>query len=166
MHKRIKENAPRGHYLVDFGRGNPHNSSCRLRVTEANQAERRKGGNQRMKLVKFSGKIESAYGKAVSPALSYDAEFEAFENFAEVTAAKAELSEKQQIDVLNNQSKANARQKAMQAALDAAGIVKPDVKTDPQLRLRRMYDLFVANGSTEDEAKQEASNALNIAWED
>ena len=117
-----------------------------------------------MKTTKFSGVIENAYGKKLDAPISFEAEYEAFENKAEVEAAGAMLKDEEIVDFRNAQAKANARQKAMQVALDAAKIVKPTLENDPDLRLRKMYDIFIANGSTHDEARENAATALNLKW--
>src|SRR5262245_15861989 len=113
-----------------------------------------------MKTEKFSGTIESAYGKPVSPALKFEGEYNAFENKEEV-ASKNELpSDDELVAFVNNKRKANARQKAMQAALDAAGYEKPTLETDPQLQLRTLYKVFTAAGKSDAEAKTLASSTL------
>lgn len=119
-----------------------------------------------MKTTKFSGVIENAYGKKLDAPITFDAEFDAFETKAEVEKANELLKDEEVVDFRNAQRKANARQKAMQAALDAAGIVKPTLENDEQLRLRKMYDIFVANGSTPEEARANAAAALNLVWSD
>jgi len=119
-----------------------------------------------MKTVSFNGVIENAYGKKLDAPITFDTTFEAFETKAEVEKANELLKDEEIVDFRNAQRKANARQKAMQAALDAAGVVKPTLENDEQLRLRKMYDIFVANGSTHDEARASAAAALNLTWAD
>jgi len=118
-----------------------------------------------MKTEKFKGKIENAYGKPLAVALPYEAEFDSFESIAEVNAANAYPKDADIVDFLNAKAKANARQKGMQVALDAAGIIKPTLENDGQLRLRSMLKILVAAGKTEDEAKALASATLGIEWE-
>lgn len=119
-----------------------------------------------MKTEKFDGLMESAYTKKLETPIKFAGEFEAYENIGEVRAAKDEPSDKEIVDFLNNKRKANARQKSMQAALDAAGIARPTLENDAQLRLRKMYDIFVANGSSHDEARALAASNLKLTWED
>lgn len=119
-----------------------------------------------MKATKFSGVIENAYGKKLETPITFDAEYDAYENHDEVVAEKDELKPQEVVDFRNAQKKANARQKAMQVALDAANIVKPTLENDEQLRLRKMYDIFIANGSAHDEARKNAAAALNLKWSD
>ena len=118
-----------------------------------------------MKSETFEAVAETAYGKKLDTPIPYSGSFDAYEAYSELVAAKDELKNDEQVKVRNAERKANARQKALQAALDAAGIVKPTAENDPQFRLKRMYDLYVANGSSHDEARNLASAALNIAWE-
>jgi hypothetical protein len=113
----------------------------------------------------FEGVMENAYGKPLATPIKFGGTYEAFESRDEIVAARKDLSDKEIVDVVNNKEKANARQKAMQAALDAAGIVKPTLETDTQLRLRKMYDVLVANGSTHDEARAIAATTLKLTWD-
>jgi hypothetical protein len=119
-----------------------------------------------MKTETFDGVMENAYGKKLDAPIAFSGEYEAYENHAEVVSAKDELNEKEVVDFRNNQRKANARQKAMQAALDAAGIVKPTIENDEQLRLKKMYDVLVANKATHDEARAVAAATLKLNWAD
>ena len=118
-----------------------------------------------MKVEKFEGVMENAYGKKLESPIKFGGQYDAFENIAEVNSAIAYPKDKEIVDFLNTKEKANARQKAMQAALDAAGIVKPTLETDSQLRLRKMYDILVANGSSEAEAKAIAATTLGLSWD-
>jgi hypothetical protein len=118
-----------------------------------------------MKTVKFSGVSEKAYKKPITP-LKYEAEFQAFENIGEVRQQNAFPSDSLVVKLINRQNKANARAKAMQAAWDAAGLIKPTLENDEQLRLTGMFKILVAAGKSEDEAKAIASATLGIEWED
>jgi len=109
---------------------------------------------------KFNGTIESAYGSPVSPALKFNGTFEAFQTADEIKAANEYPSEADIIDFVNNKRKANARQKEMQATLDAAGYVKPTLETDVQLQLRTLIKVFVASGKSQAEAQTIAETSL------
>lgn len=113
-----------------------------------------------MKNEKFTGTIESAYGKAVSPAIKFDGTYSAFENVQELTDARKYPTDADIIQFVNNKEKANARQKAMQAALDAAGYEKPTLESDVQLQLKTLIKVFIANGKTEQEAVNIAETTL------
>lgn len=115
---------------------------------------------------KFSGEVANFYGKPIVPALKYEAEVTKFENIDEVNAAGEYPKSSEIVDYLNAKRKANERQKAMQRAVDNAGIQKPTLENDSQLRLKKMADIFIANGSTEAEAKASAAAALGLTWDE
>jgi hypothetical protein len=119
-----------------------------------------------MKRETFEAVAESAYGKKLETPIKYAGTFEAYESFSEVVSANDLLKEKEVVDFRNTQKKANARQKALQAALDAAGIVKPTLENDDQLKLKKMYEIFIAAKNTHDEARTKAAAALNLEWID
>lgn len=119
-----------------------------------------------MKTETFEGTMENAYGKPLAQPIAFSGEYSAYENIAEVTAANDLLKDKEVVDVRNAQAKSNARQKAMQAALDAAGIVKPTLENDGQLRLKSMHKILVASGKTDAEARTIAANIVGESWSD
>jgi hypothetical protein len=112
----------------------------------------------------FEGVMENAYSKKLDTPIKFSGTYQACENKDEIPANKLP-TDNDIVDWVNNKEKANARQKAMQTALDAAGIVRPTLENDSQLRLKKMYDILVANGSTEDEARAIASTTLKLNWE-
>lgn len=111
-----------------------------------------------------SGVMENAYGKPLAAPIAFEGEYTAYASFQEVVDAKDELKPEEVVKVRNEQRKAAARQKAMQAALDAAGIVKPTLENDEQLRLKKMFDVLVANGTPEATARTQAETILNLKW--
>jgi hypothetical protein len=117
-----------------------------------------------MKKETFSGTIEQAYGKSLDTAISYEAEYNLFESAAELRQANEWPSDSDIVKFKNAQAKANARQKATVAALDAAGIIKPTLENDEQLRLREMVKILVAAGKSEAESRTLASATLGIEW--
>jgi hypothetical protein len=117
-----------------------------------------------MKTVKFDGTIESAYGNPVSPALSFAGEYQAFENIDEVRQKNEVPSDDEVVTFCNNKRKANARQKSMTAALEAAGIEKPTLETDALLRLKTLYKVFIASGKSEQEARDLATSTIGVEW--
>ena len=131
-----------------------------------------------MKTQTVKGKMENAYGKALaaqqynegfSPvnSLPYEGTWEAYTSIEEVKAANDFPSDKQVVKLLNTARKNKARAQYMTEALDAAGIIKPTLETDDQLKLKTMYDVFKSvKGTSETEAREKASNALGIAWAD
>jgi hypothetical protein len=117
-----------------------------------------------MKVVKFEGTIENAYGKPVQPALAFTGQFDAFETIDEIRAKNEYPSDDEVITFVNNKRKANARQKSMGSALEAAGFEKPTLENDEQLRLRTLYKVFVASGKDEAEARALASSTIGVEW--
>lgn len=126
---------------------------------------------------KFKGTIESAYGQTLQTPLKFEGSFDAFgvekpTSDADHAAAIEEIKAKNEfpkdediVNFVNNKRKANARQKSMQAAMDAAGIVKPTLETDEQLQLRTIYKALVASGKyTDEKAKEIASTTLGVQW--
>ncbi len=117
-----------------------------------------------MKTETFEGVMEQAYSRKLDTPIKFSGDFSAFENKPEIPAnllpTDADI-----VDWVNNKAKANARQKAMQAALDAAGIVRPTLENDEQLRLRKMYDILVANKTSHEEARAIAAATLGLKWE-
>jgi hypothetical protein len=113
-----------------------------------------------MKTEKFAGTIENAYGKAVTPALRFEGEFSAFETIEELREKNEYPSDDEVIALVNNKRKANARQKSMQSALDAAGYEKPTLENDRQLQVKTLVKVFLAAGKSEAEAIKLAESTL------
>jgi hypothetical protein len=113
-----------------------------------------------MKNERFSGTIESAYGKPVTPALKFDGTFDAYESVEEIRVKNDYPSDDEIVAFKNNQRKANSRQKAMQAALDAAGYEKPTLENDRALQVRTLVKVFLAAGKSEAEATALAESTL------
>lgn len=113
-----------------------------------------------MKSEKFSGTIESAYGKPVTPSLKFDGTFDAYESVEEIRAKNDYPSDDEIVSFTNNKRKANARQKAMQSALDAAGYEKPTLENDRALQVKTLVKVFMAAGKSEAEATALAESTL------
>ena len=123
------------------------------------------------KTVKFDGAMANAYGTALKDAtykdgfspveqIAFRGTFEEVLNFEDIPKDE-KLDEKDILKVVNDARKANARQKAMQDALDNAGVVKPTLESSPELQLRNMVKSLVASGKyTEETATQFAKAAL------
>jgi hypothetical protein len=114
---------------------------------------------------KFSGTIENYYGKPLATALSYEAETDNFDGIDEVKSANEFPKDSEIVTFVNAKRKAVIRQRAMQAAVDAAGIVKPTLENDGQLRLKNVFKILVAGGTPEAEARDIASTATGVSWE-
>lgn len=147
-----------------------------------------------MGIEKFDGEVKNYWGKpltelarkdgskntiAVLPFAgtfnSYGPTDKSVENYtdADFDAAYAEMKEKNEIPSLkeivqlgNNKRKAAARQKAMLAVVNAAELVQPTLENDSQLRLKKMYDIFIANGDSHEVARESAAAALRLTWAD
>jgi hypothetical protein len=114
-----------------------------------------------MKAETFKGTIESAYGSPLATPLSFSGSFDAYESYDEASTANDLPSRDEQLAFVNNKRKANARQKAMQTALDAAGINKPTLD-DPQVQLKTIIKALVASGKSEADATQIAEATLGV----
>jgi hypothetical protein len=109
----------------------------------------------------------TAYGKKLDNPVPYSYAWEEYANPAEMLAAGDGLSAEEQVKVRNVERKSKARQSALTAALEAAGISKPDIKTDEQLRLKEFVKVLMSSGKyTEDAARALASSTLGVEWED
>lgn len=107
----------------------------------------------------------TAYGQPINPPLKYDYSWEIYTSKDELVAAKDELTLDEQVKVRNSEHQTAARQKAQQAAYDAAGIVKPTIETDDQLRLREFFKILMSSKKySEQEARTLAAGTLGIDW--
>ena len=107
-----------------------------------------------------------AYGKTLETPIVYTYGWDEYESYGEVASANDLLTNDEVKKVRNDERKSLARQKAQSAAFDAAGIVKPDINNDPQLRLKNMAAILVASGQSEAEARKNAAVMLNTEWDD
>jgi hypothetical protein len=107
----------------------------------------------------------TAYGQKLTTPITYSYKWVNYQTIAEVDAAQDRLSDEETIKVRNTERQSNARQKALTAALDAAGIVKPTLENDEQLRLREMFKVLMSGKKyTEEQARDLASKTLGIEW--
>lgn len=90
-----------------------------------------------MKSETFKGEVASAYGNQLPKAIQFSGAYQAFENAEEVKTANQWPNDSDIVDFVNTRTKNNERQKAMTAALEAAGITKPD-PNDPVVVAARM----------------------------
>lgn len=116
-----------------------------------------------MKTEKFSGKMENAYGKVLPEAIKFDGTFEALENVEEVRTANEYPNDTEVVDWANAKRKASARQKSMNAALEAAGIAKPTLD-DPQVQLATIVKALRASGRSEEDAIALAETTLGVKF--
>lgn len=115
-----------------------------------------------MKTETFKGTIENAYGQPLEKALAFSGDFEKLEKGDEIPA-KEQPDADEILTYVNSKRKANARQKAMQAVLDAAGIEKPTLENNVDLQVKTMVKSLVASGKyNEEQATQFAKTALGL----
>jgi hypothetical protein len=106
-------------------------------------------------LESFDGVIENAYGRPLTqnkfkdgsspvPSIKYNASFEKLVTYDAIP--EKEMPDKDDILALvNNARKANARQKAMQTALDGAGVIKPTMEDDDELKIASIVKGLIAS---------------------
>jgi hypothetical protein len=131
----------------------------------------------------FKGIIESANGKKLreltqkdgSPIagldaagrLNYSTEYTYFDSIEELKSAPdAYPSDKDILNFVNAQRKANARAAAINKELENAGVVKPTLENDDQMVLRTIYKGLIAAKKSHEEARAIASQSTGIAWAD
>lgn len=131
-----------------------------------------------MKTETVSGKIESAYGTKLKEVLTFEGKYEEFTIPDDAASTALTFDSPDGADkitdvitygdlygMVNAKRRANRRQKAMNEALDKAGIKKPELKDNPQLQLKQMIAVFVANGRDEETAISLAEAALNLTYD-
>ena len=116
-----------------------------------------------MKTETLSGTIETAYGKPLKTPVKYSGEVNLYETADEVRTANDWPSNDEVINFVNQNRKANERQKLMKAALDAAGIQKPTLE-QPEEQFKQMVKILTAAGKEEATAKQIANATLGTSF--
>jgi hypothetical protein len=117
-----------------------------------------------VKTESFESTATTAYGTKLPVALKFGVTVSSYENFAEIVAANDTMSEKEQLDTRNAERKAAAVARARNAAFDAAGIIKPTIENDEQLRIREMIKVLMAAKKTFEEARATAEVVLGIVY--
>jgi len=107
-----------------------------------------------MKTETFKGEVSSAYGETLPSPIAFSGTYEAFESYQDVQAANELPSNDEIVSFVNAKRKANARAKATTAALEAAGISKPDPNSPEVLKANMVRNLIKLKGLTEAEATQ------------
>lgn len=115
-----------------------------------------------MKTETFTGKVESAYGKVLSTAVSFSGSFEAVEKIDEIPDDE-KLGPADIISVVNAKRKATARAAATTEALQAAGIEKPDPNSPVVIQATMVKLLMKQHNISEDVAKQILNAASRAA---
>lgn len=108
-----------------------------------------------------------AYGKKLDKPITFDFSYNAYTDEQEIVTARDEMNLREQMKARNVAAKLKARQAAETAALDAAGIEKPNAENDPQFRLREMFKtLMTSKLYTEAQARTLAAEMLKVEWTD
>ena len=107
-----------------------------------------------MKTETFKGEVGSAYGETLPSPVAFSGSFEAFESYSEVQSANELPTNDEIVAFVNAKRKANARAKATTAALEAAGISKPDPNSPAVLRSNMIKNLMKAKSLSESDATQ------------
>jgi hypothetical protein len=116
-----------------------------------------------MKTEKFSGTVESAYGKVLPSPVKFDGTFEAFETYDEVKTANEIPSNEDIVNIVNAKRKAAARASATTEALQAAGIEKPDPNSAEVISATMVKLLMKQHKVSEEVAKQILAAATQAA---
>lgn len=119
------------------------------------------------KTIDFTAVAEKAYKKTLETPIPYSGNYSAYTDIAEVRAANDMPSDAEVLKFRNTERKTKARQAALTAALDAAGIVKPTEENDDQLRLKNMFKTLMSSKRyTEAQARELAATTLGVAWDE
>lgn len=113
-----------------------------------------------MKTETFEGTVDTVGGKKLPETLRFDVIVELFESHAEMMAAKAGLTPKEQLKARNTQLRNKARASAQEAALEAAGIEKPTLENSEDMRVANMAKSFIAKGMSVEKARAKAAKIL------
>jgi hypothetical protein len=85
--------------------------------------------------------------------------------YNEWVASGGKMSIEDIVRAANNKAKNAARSKSLGVAVDAAGLQKPELKTDRDLQLKTFVTTYVALGHSEEDALEMAKDALKAAAE-
>lgn len=126
------------------------------------------------KIVTVKGTIENAYGRkldtnkfkegfGVVSELSYEDTYEEYTDYAHVPKDE-KLTEADMLKTVNDARRNNARQKAMQTALDKAGVIKPTMEDDDELKIASIVKGLVASKKyNAEQARQLAKQMLGLS---
>lgn len=122
--------------------------------------------------VKFDGVIENAFGKAIADynkgftSIPYETTFEQINVFAAIPPRELP-TEKDQLDMVNNKRKANARSKEIARLQELHGIKRPSMEEDSELQVKSMVAGMVASKKyTAAQAEKVARKMLGLDVEE
>ena len=113
-----------------------------------------------MKTETFKGEVSSAYGETLPKAIAFQGSYDAFESYDEVQKANELPSNDEVVSFINAKRKANARAKVTVAALEAAGISKPDPNSPEVLKANMVKNLMKMKNLDEATATQIVNGLL------
>lgn len=116
-----------------------------------------------MKTETFTAEASSGRGKTFDKPLQYGGEYEVYESPDEIRQRNDWPSDDDVLEYRNTQRKLAARNKALNQALDDAGIEKQTINNSESLRLAGMVRILMAAGDSEEEATATAKRTLKIA---
>lgn len=116
-----------------------------------------------MKTETFKGEVSQAYGKVLPTPVTFEGSFDAFETYNEVVTAKEEPSNEDVVNIVNAKRKASARAAATVAALEAAGIAKPDPNSPDVIKASMVKSLMKLHNISEAVATQILNAAQQAA---
>jgi hypothetical protein len=118
-----------------------------------------------MKQNKGKSTATTAYGEKLPKAITFPFDYSTYESADEIREKNDWPADDDIVDFVNAKRLANARAKAQAAAFTAAGIEKPTLESNDQLRLREMVKVLMSSGRYTDEtAREMASTTLGISW--
>jgi hypothetical protein len=114
------------------------------------------------KPVSFKGSVSSAYGKELETAVAFEGTYDKADE-SDVAALKASTEWPKDDEIvsgyINPRRLAAARSKATTAALDAAGIKKPEA-SDPEVVFKNLVKNMILGGMSEQQAEEMARTIL------
>lgn len=116
-----------------------------------------------MKHVKGESVCYNNGGVKLETPIPFPFEYDEFESYAEMVAANAGLSEKEQLKARNAKLRNASRTEAQNAALDAAGIVRQTAENNDQIRLRDMVKTLLTAKLPNGEPKYSLAQARETA---
>ena len=112
------------------------------------------------KNIEKAARVETAYGNTLAEPITFSYGYEELQKSDTIPADEMPDSDDLR-SFVNQKRNAAARSKAQNEALANAGIVKPTLD-DPDVRLKNMVKILVANGVAADAAEQQARAVLGM----
>ena len=112
------------------------------------------------KTVSKKASVSTAYGQTLPQAIEFEYEFVELQKGDEIPADEQPDADDLR-QYVNTKRNSAARAKAQNEALSNAGIVKPTLE-DPDVRLKSMVKILIANGMDETTATTTARAALGM----